>query len=160
VGDDRDRGEREKLSWSEIDKRRGQGRTSQNAHPRGHAARQRAERDTRTAIADAEALFAADKGGEEGAVLAAALRDAHGSPDVAAAGKAYLERLGVPDAPELLAILLDTGVRDLVVPALERLLELKQKGRLEVSGGLKTQLRALSQAPDDDVAGLSEDLLA
>jgi hypothetical protein len=45
------------------------------------------------------------------------------------------------------------------VPALEALYEQKRAGKLELSGGLRSQLRVLVQEPDDDIAGLSEDLL-
>jgi hypothetical protein len=68
--------------------------------------------------------------------------------------------LGVPAAADLLSIMLDTGQTDLLIAALERLFALKQTGKLEISGGLKAQLRLLAQEPNDDVAGLSEDLLA
>jgi hypothetical protein len=159
VGEDRDHGEREKLSWSEIDKRRGQARSRQEQHPRGRAARERAEGDKRSALKEADSLFSRDKGGEAGAALAKALRDAHGSPQLGDACREYVEQLGVPNDPALLSILLDSGERPLMQPALERLLELKASGGLEVTGSLKIQLRTLSQEPDDDIAGLCEDLL-
>jgi hypothetical protein len=159
VGEDRDGRDREKLSWSELDKRRGRGRRSEADHPRGRAAREREEGDKRAALQQAEGLFSGERGGDEGAALAGALRDAHGTPQLADAGRAYVDRLGLPDVPELLSILLDSGERELMVPALERLLALKGLGRVKIAGPLKIQLRTLSQEPDDDIAGLSEDLL-
>ena len=56
-------------------------------------------------------------------------------------------------------IFLDTADATLMVPALEALLARKQAGELEVSSGLRSQLRILSEDPNDDIAGLSEDLL-
>lgn len=163
MGDDRDRDDREKLSWAEIDKRRDKARSSGSGsgggHPRGRQARERAARESRDSLHEAEALFSGDPGGEEGAALAKAVRDAHGSPELEEACRDYVASLGVPKQPELLTIFLDTGCTDLIVSALEALEELKQEGRLEVTRGLKTQLRLLAQEPDDDVAGLSEDLL-
>ena len=155
-----DRGEREKLSWSEIDKLRSGGRTGSSDRPRGQAGRKQAERESREALEEAAALFSGDPGGEEGQALANAVRDAHGTPDLGEACRAYIDALGVPNSLELLQIVLDCGDADMIVPALERLYEQKQGGNLEVTHGLKSQLRILAQEPNDDVAGLSEDLLA
>ena len=48
-----------------------------------------------------------------------------------------------------------------LAPALPEMLRvLEREGELQVSGGLRSQLRVLAQEPDDDIAGLSEDLLA
>jgi hypothetical protein len=160
MGDDHDRHDREKPSWSEIDKRRGQPRSSRPDHPRGHVARERSRQQTRAALAEADALFSRDKGGEQGAVLARAVREAHGSRALAGICRDYVAALGTPDATDLLAIFLDTDEADLMRPALERLLELRSAGRIQVKGGLAVQLRVLAQHPDDDVAGLAEDLLA
>jgi hypothetical protein len=161
MGDD---GEREKLSWAEIDKRRDKARTSHSppgdSHPRGRRAQERAARESRDALAQADALFSGDPGGEEGAALAKAVRDAHGTPELEPACRAYMAALGVPAAADLLSIMLDTGQTDLMIAALEQLFALKQTGKLEMTGGLKAQLRLLAQEPNDDVAGLSEDLLA
>lgn len=164
-GEDRDRGpesddRRRRLSWSEIDRLRSQPASTRSGHPRGRAARERDRRETHAALRDAEALFGGDKGGEEGAALAAAVREAHGSPGLATACRAYLDALGAPDTPELLSMFLDTGEKELMVPALERLLALKERGRVDVKGALKLQLRTLAEHADDEVAGLSEDLLA
>jgi len=70
-----------------------------------------------------------------------------------------VDALGTPSSTDLLSIFLDSANRELMVPALERLFELARAGKLEVKGGLKSQLRVLAQEPDDEVAGLSEDLL-
>jgi hypothetical protein len=161
MGDD---GEREKLSWAEIDKRRDKARTSYSpqgdGHPRGRRAQERAARESRDALVQADALFSADPGGEEGAALAKAVRDAHGTPELESACRTYMAELGVPTAVDLLSIMLDTGQTEIMIAALEKLFALKQKGKLEITGGLKAQLRLLAQEPNDDVAGLSEDLLS
>lgn len=157
-GDDR---EREKLSWAEIDRRR-DGARPRDDGPGGFQGRQERERRSREALAEADQLFSGDGdvGGAEGAELAKAVRDAHGTPGLVGACRAYADVLGIPSSTELLSIFLDTSDRTLMLPALERLYALKQAGRLEVKGGLKSQLRVLAQEPDDDIAGLSEDLLA
>ena len=159
MGDDRDRGEREKLSWSEIDKLRDRARSPRADRPQGRQARQRAERQRHETLRAADALFVGDKGGAEGAALAKAVRDAHGTPVLEQACHDYVSALGVPTSTDLLSIFLDSGQPDLIVPALEALYEQKRAGKLEFSGGLRSQLRVLAQEPDDDIAGLSEDLL-
>ena len=159
MGDDRDRGERERLSWSEIDKLRDRARSPRADRPQGRQARQRAERERRETLRAANALFAGNKGGAEGAALAKAVRDAHGTPVLGQACRDYVAALGVPAGTDLLSMFLDSGQPDLIVLALEALYERKRTGKLELSGGLRSQLRMLAQEPDDDIAGLSEDLL-
>lgn len=160
MGDGRDHGERERLSWSEIDKLRDKARSQRGERPRGKQAQQRAARQTREALKDADSLFTSERGGAAGAALASAVRDAHGTPDLEQACRDYVAALGVPTSADLLSIFLDTRKRDLIVAALEMLYARKCAGELKMSGGLKSQLRVLAQEPDDDVAGLSEDLLA
>ena len=158
MGDDR--GEREKPSWSELDRRRSQPRSRNDDHPRGRAGRERAANEQREALRAADALFAGDPGGEAGTELAAAVRDAHGSAGLGEACRAYVAELGVPRGEDLLSIFLDSGERDLIVPALEQLEALRRKGRLEIRAGLRLQLRGLAEHVDDEIAGRSEDLLA
>jgi hypothetical protein len=155
-GDERDR---EKLSWAEIDRRRDGARGPDRDGPGGYKGRQEREQRSRNALSEAEGLFSGDAGGEEGAELAGAVREAHGTQGLAPACRAYVDALGVPSSTELLSIFLDSADREVMVPALERLFALARAGKLEVKGGLKSQLRVLAQEPDDEIAGLSEDLL-
>lgn len=155
-GDDRDR---EKLSWAEIDRRRDGARGSGGDGPGGYKGREERERQSQNALAEADQLFSGDAGGEVGRELADAVRKAHGTDGLIEACRAYVDALGTPSSTELLSIFLDSANRELMIPALERLFELARAGKLEVKGGLKSQLRVLAQEPDDEVAGLSEDLL-
>ncbi len=159
MADDRERYEREKPSWAEIDKRRDRGRSTRSEHPSGEQARQLAGQQKHNAVRAAEALFAGEGGGAEDATLAKAVRDAHGTPELAQACRDYVATLGVPTRLDLLSVFLDARDRECVLSALEKLGELAAAGGLEVSAGLRSQLRVLSQEPDDDIAGLAEDLL-
>ncbi len=154
-----EREDRPRLSWSEIDKRRS-GARSRSDEPRGRRAREDQVRASESALKEADALFSQEKGGSEGERLANEMRDAHGTPALPQACRTYREQIGVPQSPALLALFLDAGDRDLVVPALEALLALQRAGRLEIGTGLRSQLRVLEQDRDDTVAGLCEDLLA
>lgn len=150
--------DREKLSYSERDRLRRE-RAAGHERPRGRQAEIEAERGKRSALAEADAIF----GGESattGNSLAKAVRAAHGTAEMPEACHAYVSEHGLPKSVDLLQIFIDTADVALVVPALEALLVLKEKGRLEWTAGLKSQLRILADDPDDDVAGLSEDLLA
>jgi hypothetical protein len=159
MADDRDRGEREKLSWAEIDKLRDGSRSRRADRPRGRQAQQQAEGEKREALRSAETVFTSEKGSATGAAFAKAVRDSHGTPNLEQACRDYVAELGVPTSADLLSIFLDSRQPDLIVPALEALCEQKRAGTLEISGGLKSQLRILAHEPDDHIAGLSEDLL-
>ena len=150
-GDDR------KLTYSERDRMRRDGGGS--GPPRGGKAREVELLRTHAALDQAEAIFAGEKGGDEGKALAAAVRAAHGSPELAAACRAYLEALGPPRTNELVSIFLDAGDKELSLPVLDQLLQHKAAGSLELEGGLKRQIRILSEDFDDDLASRAEELL-
>ncbi len=156
MSDDRD--ERPKLSFSELDKRR-RGERVERDEPRGRRAEQEQERSRAAALTEAGSVFSMGKGGAEGKRLANEMRDAHGTSDFLHACRSYCDEIGTPQDPLLLALLLDTGERDLVVSALEALLEAKNGGSLEIASGLRSQLRVLEQDRDDTIAGISEELL-
>jgi hypothetical protein len=155
AGDDR-----EKLTYSERDRLR-RDRAAGHDTPRGPGGRMRQEQQRDAALKQAESIFSAEgKGGERGDELAKAIRAAHGSAELPEACHAFMDEIGLPKSVDLLQIFIDTSDAALVVPALEELLARKERGELEVGGGLRSQLRILSSDPDDDIAGLSEDLLA
>jgi hypothetical protein len=60
---------------------------------------------------------------------------------------------------ELASIFLDSGDKELGIAALDELLRKKVADDLELDGGLKRQIRILSQDFDDDLASRAEDLL-
>lgn len=151
--------DRDKPTFSERDRLLREKRLG-DGPPRGHREQREQARASRQALLAADALFSEGPGGAEGVRLAKAIRDRHGTPELADACRAYRDAIGVPDDPGLLALFLDTGDRELLVPALERLLERKDAGSLEIPAGLRSTLRILAQHRDDTVAGISEDLLA
>jgi hypothetical protein len=149
--------DREKLSFSERDRllrERGRG----DAPPRGQRAQEESRRATATALREADQLFAGEGGPAR--ARAQAVRDAHGSDSFLDACRSYLAEVGAPEEPSLIALFLDTGDRELMVPVLEVLLRQQGEGTLEISPGLRSQLRVLEQHRDDTVAGIAEDLLA
>lgn len=147
-------------SWREIDQLRDGTARRDERRPGGKAAEARAQAAAQKYIKEIDKIFSNDPGGEEGSRLAAALRDAHGTPELPAVCRSYREAIGLPVDPSLLGLFLDTGESELVVQALEALLALQRGGRLEASKGLRSQLRVLEQDFDNAIAEVAEDLLA
>ena len=152
-------GDGRKLSYSERDRLRREG-GGKRERPMSGRDRALEEKRSKLALAAAEELFTDEKGGQAGKALAKAVRDAHGTKDLAAACHAYLERVGPPPSVELASIFLDAGEKAITLPVLDELLRLKAAGQLELEGGLKRQIRLLSEDFDDALASRAEDLLA
>jgi len=151
-GDDR------KMTYSERDRLRREGGGS-GGRPRGRRAQIEDEKRSRDALAVADSLFTDEAGGEEGKELADAVRAAHGTPELTAACRAYVDGVGPPGSIAMISIFLDADEKDLRVSALDELLRLKEAGDLELDGGLKRQVRILSEDFDDDLASRAEDIL-
>ncbi len=158
-GSDDERPDRERPSWREIDQRRDRARTRREREPQGPAERARSRAATSQTLKQAGALFSKARGGAAGEQLARALREAHGTPGLAAACRAYREALGLPEEAALLSLFLDSGDSPLVVAAVEALGAGALAGRLEPTAGLRSQLRTLAQGRDDAVADAAEALL-
>ncbi|HEY8155543.1 MAG TPA: hypothetical protein VII72_15560 [Myxococcota bacterium] len=157
--DDDDR-PRERLSWREIDKRRGGARTRPEDRPKS---RDEIARDSAAAKAytkKLDALFVTGKGGAAGERLAREMREARGTPGLAAACRAYRDAVGLPDDLAQLSLFLDSGDPELVLAALGALAAARAGGTLQPTSGLRTQLRLLAQDADDAVAEAAEELLA
>lgn len=151
--------DREKLSFSERDRLR-RDRAAGHDQPRSQAGRMHQEEARQAALKQAESIFSEEGvGGSRGDELAKAIRAAHGSAELPEACHTFVTEVGLPKSVDLLQIFLDSADASLMVPALEELLARKHAGQLEMSAGLKSQLRTLANDPDDDIAGLSEDLL-
>ena len=65
-----------------------------------------------------------------------------------------------PDDPALLSLFLDADDPEIVAEAIRKLGERHASGEVQISRGIKSQLRVLEQSTDDDVAYEAEELLA
>jgi hypothetical protein len=157
--DDRDEPQREKRSWREIDKMRDGSGGSSDRGPRGRAAQERADAASKQYRKHLEEMFSTEQGGPEGKKLARAMREAHGTPGLADACRAYRDALGPPADPSLVSLFLDSGERELVLAGLEALRALQEASGVEVSAGLRSQLRMLAEGADGDVADAAEEIL-
>jgi len=155
-------GDGRKLSYSERDRMRREG-GGPGGRPPNRRERVEGEKRSREALAVADSLFTDEKGGQAGKALADAVRAAHGSTDLAAECRAYLEQVGPPSDSELVSIFLDAGEKELTICALDALLRLKgedaDKLAQELEGGLKRQVRILAEDFDDDLASRAEEIL-
>lgn len=150
AGDDR------KLTYSERDRLRREGG---GGRPQSGRARADEEKRSREALKVADSLFTEEQGGQEGKALADAVRQAHGSKELPAACRSYLDGVGPPGTLELASVFLDAGEKEISVRVLDELLRMKAAGQLDLEGGLKRQIRILSEDFDDDLASRAEELL-
>lgn len=146
-----------KLTYSERDRMQREG--GANRPPRGKWAEAEDAKRTHDALQVADSLFTDEKGGQEGKALANAVRAAHGSSDLPAACRAYLETVGPPKGSEFASIFLDADDKEISIIVLDALLSQKEAGDFELAGGIKSQIRILSEDFDDDLASRAEDLL-
>ena len=87
------------------------------------------------------------------------MREAHGTPELPAACRAYRDAAGLPDDPALLGLFLDCGESELVVAALDAMIPRVEAREVELSKGQQSQLRTLAMGSDDAVADAAEALL-
>ena len=158
-GDD-ERGDRPRRSWREIDAMRGRSKHTSSAESRSPAARERSRAATQHYLKQLDGLFSKAKGGAEGERLEKAVRDAFGTPAMAAACRAYRDALGLPEDVGLLTLFLDARDPEIIGAVLAALHAAHASGKLRATSGLRTQLRLLVQEPDDVVAESAEELLA
>jgi len=157
TGDDRSWNDGDKLSFSERDRRRREGPSSQERRPKGVSKAKEAA-VTKQYIKQLDGLFSKTKGGAEVEQLGAAVRAAHGRSGLADACRQYREVAGFPEDAALLGMFLDSGDDELVVGGLKALRAACDAGGFKASGGLRSQVRMLAEAPDDEVAELAETL--
>jgi len=156
--DDDDR-PRERLSWREIDKRRGGARQRPEDRPKSAFEIARDSAAAKAYTKKIDALFVTSKGGAAGERLAREMREARGTPALAGACRAYRDAVGLPEDPAQLSLFLDSGDPELVLAALAALGAARAGGTLQPTSGLRTQLRMLTQDANDAVAEAAEELL-
>jgi hypothetical protein len=157
-GDDRSWVEREKRSFSELDRQRRERRPSDEHRPRGKAAQERAAAAAKQYVREIDGLFSK---GNKAALeqITAAMRDAHGTPGLTDACRAYHQAAGLPGEASLISLFLDTGEPEMILVGLEALRIGHENGSVKVTSGLRSQLRILSEDADDEVAEMAEELL-
>jgi len=156
--DDDDR-PRERLSWREVDRRRGGARQRPEDRPKSAFEIARDSAAAKAYTKKLDGLFVTSKGGAAGERLAREMREARGTPALAGACRAYRDAVGLPEDPAQLSLFLDSGDPELVLAALAALRSAQAGGTLQPTSGLRTQLRMLTQDANDAVAEAAEELL-
>ena len=151
--------DREKKSFSELDRARRDRSSSGERGPRTPKDQARARAGTQQYLKHIDGLFSAGKGGADGERLARELFEARGTPGLGDACRAYREGVGAPARAREISCFLDAGEPELVLAGLEALGAACELGSLHVTPGLRSQLRMLAQEPDDAVAEAAEELL-
>ncbi len=126
--------------------------------PRGRAAKERAEAARTQAKKQLDSLFGNSQSAEA-TRLANVMRDAQGTPGFAEACRTYHDTVGIPSDPAILSMLLDCGDPGLILETLSVVEAATAEGELVLTAGMKTQLRMLSNDPDDDIAETAEEIL-
>lgn len=158
-GDDKSWLDREKLSFAERDRRRRVGgRSGDEREPRNQIERERSDAAAKQHLNAADDLFAGGKKAERER-LASAMRDAHGTPALADACRAFHAAGGLPEDPRLASLFLDAGDREVILLGYEALRAGAENGTVKLSGSLRSQLRILAEDSDDAVADGAEELL-
>jgi hypothetical protein len=157
-GDDRSWNDGGKRSFSELDRLRREGRSDGERRPRGKDAQERSKAGTKQYLREIDGAFA---GGLKAEVekLATAMRDAHGTPGLADACRAYQEAAGLPSSAPLISLFLDSGERELILAGLAALRESRDESGVKVTSSLRSQLRMLAEDPDDETAETAAELL-
>ena len=101
-GDDRSWMDREKRSFSELDRLRRERRSSGERRPQGKAAQERAQAATKQYMKEIDGLFSQGNKAELERITTA-MRDAHGTPGLADACRVYHQTAGLPDEAPLMA---------------------------------------------------------
>ena len=104
--DDRSWNDGDKLSFSERDRRRREGRSSEDRRPRG-VSQAKVEEASKQYIQKLDELFSKKKSGVDVEKFAAAMRAAHGTSGLATACREYRDAAGLPDDPLLLGMFLE-----------------------------------------------------
>jgi len=158
-GDDKNWLDREKLSFAELDRRRrDRDQSGDVREPRNRADRERSDAASKQYRKEVEGLFAGGNKAER-EQLATAMRDAHGTPALADACRAYHAAGGPPEDARLASLFLDTGDPEVILLGFEALRTGAEKGTITLSGSLRSQLRILAEDSNDAVADGAEELL-
>ncbi len=152
-------GDRPRRSWSEIDKLRDGKLREEERRPRSKAEVERATAATNAYLRKMDDLFSKGGGGPEAERLGKAARDARGTPEFDQACHAYVDALGAPRDPQLASLFLDASDVVVLRAALEGVSAALDAEALELTPGLRTQLRMLAEHSDDDVAYAADQLL-
>jgi hypothetical protein len=151
--------EREKLSWSEIDKRK-----DRSKHVSGDKASYKKSKRSEWALKqyrkEAERLLMGKKGSDAYKKARNAIHDRHGTPKFNAAVKSFVREYGLPDDWDTLFLLLDYKDTFTVEEVLSRLMDSYRERSLTEMQGFRAKLEIMETTiKDEKLKGVVETIL-
>jgi len=141
--------EKEKLSWSEIDKRK-----DRSKHVSGEKASYKKSKRSEWALKqyrkEAERLLMGKKGSDAYKKARNAIHDRHGTSKFNAAAKAFVKEYGLPDDWDTLFLFLDYKDTDTVEEVLSRLRETYRERSLTEMQGFRAKLEIMATTTRDN----------
>jgi hypothetical protein len=157
---DHDKGEREKISWREIDRRKDRSPYAPKEIPEDRVRSRRSEWMMKKYRKEADKLFMGKKGTKKHQKARNDIDRFHGTDQFEAAMKTYLDQYGLPDDWSTLSLLLDYSDSESVLQALTAMKDLYETRTLVEKQGFKAKVDILAMtASDSDLRDCAEEML-
>jgi hypothetical protein len=157
---DHDKGEREKISWREIDRRKDRSPYAPKEIPEDQVRSRRSEWMMKKYRKEADKLFMGKKGTKKHQKARNDIDRFHGTDQFEAAMKTYLDQYGLPDDWSTLSLLLDYSDSESVLQALTAMKDLYETRTLVEKQGFKAKVDILAMtASDSDLRDCAEEML-
>ena len=153
-------GEREKLSWREIDRRKDRSPYAPKETPRDQTRSRRSEWVMKKYRKEADKLFMGKKGTKKHQKAHSDLDRYHGTDQFETVVKAYLDQYGLPEDWSTLSLLLDYSDPQMVLQALTAMKDLYEARSPIEKQGFKAKVDILAMtASDSDLRDFAEEML-
>jgi hypothetical protein len=153
-------GEREKLSWREIDRRKDRSPYAPKETPRDQTRSRRSEWVMKKYRKEADKLFMGKKGTKKHQKAHNDLDRYHGTDQFETVAKAYLDQYGLPEDWSTLSLLLDYSDSQMVLQALAAMKDLYEARSPIEKQGFKAKVDILAMtASDSDLRDFAEEIL-
>ncbi len=153
-------GEREKLSWREIDRRRDRSPHAPKEPPKEHTRSRRSEWVMKKYRKEADKLFMGKKGTKKHKKAQVDIDRYHGTEQFDEAVKSYLDQYGLPDDWRTLSLLLDYTDPEKVLEAIHAMRPLYQTRSPMEKQGFKSRLDILAMTSGHrDLRDAAEEML-
>jgi hypothetical protein len=153
-------GEREKLSWREIDRRKDRSPYAPKEAPRDQTRSRRSEWVMKKYRKEADKLFMGKKGTKKHQKAHSDLDRYHGTDQFETVVKAYLDQYGLPEDWSTLSLLLDYSDPQTVLQALTAMKDLYEARSPIEKQGFKAKVDILAMtASDSDLRDFAEEML-
>jgi hypothetical protein len=153
-------GEREKISWREIDRRKDRSPYAPKEAPKDPVRARRSEWVMKKYRKEADKLFMGKKGTKKHQKARNDIDRYHGTEQFETVVKAYLDQYGLPDDWSTLSLLLDYSESEKVLQALVAMKDLYENRNPIEKQGFKAKVDILAMtASDSDLRDFAEEML-